>query len=285
VDVLRRDLHSLVSRFDVPGGFVDSVRLFIEAEVVSATSDHFLRPMRLTVSELCALELGLAITRAARPPDEHAVLDRARARLRDVIARLPSDPVPDALHGASLGDQGDTAQLAAVRTGLRERRKLRLTYRKSGSTTADERMVCPYGLVQSSGMLYLVAWYEEGQGVRIFRLDRMERVEVTTDSFATPDGFSIDAVLSDGRALQRQEADSMRVWYSPRVAPWIAEREGRSLAADGSLVLDHPLVDREWGLRHVLQYGAEAEVLEPEDMRERVRERLGILSTLVVSGS
>lgn len=27
--------------------------------------------------------------------------------------------------------------------------------------------------------------------------------------------------------------------------------------------IEHPLADAEWGVRHVLQYGSEAEVLEP----------------------
>ncbi len=66
VDVLQRDLYSLVARYDAPGGFVEGVQLFVGTERVSAVSNHLLRPMRLTVSELCALELGRR--RPARHP-------------------------------------------------------------------------------------------------------------------------------------------------------------------------------------------------------------------------
>ena len=62
--------------------------------------------------------------------------------------------------------------------------------------------------------------------------------------------------------------------YSPRVARWIAEREGRTLDEAGGLELEHPLADEEWGMRHVLQYGDQAEVLAPVALRERLRERL-----------
>jgi predicted DNA-binding transcriptional regulator YafY len=46
------------------------------------------------------------------------------------------------------------------------------------------------------------------------------------------------------------------------------------MAADGSLVLDHPLADQDWAVRHVLQYGPEAEVLEPAEVRQAVVARL-----------
>ncbi|MEP7383316.1 MAG: WYL domain-containing protein, partial [Gemmatimonadota bacterium] len=151
VEVLQRDLYSLVARYDSPGGFVEGVQLFVEPDRVSARSNHLLRPMRLTVSELCALELGLAVLRATRPPDEHAVLDRARERLRAVIAKLPGDPIPSGVHGVSFGDEGNTEHLAQVRTALREHRKLRLTYRKSGCATPGERTVCPYALLVANG--------------------------------------------------------------------------------------------------------------------------------------
>jgi hypothetical protein len=50
----------------------------------------------------------------------------------------------------------------------------------------------------------------------------------------------------------------MKVKYSPKIARWIAEREGVELDADGSLTIEHPLADQEWGVRHVLQYGPDA---------------------------
>jgi predicted DNA-binding transcriptional regulator YafY len=66
----------------------------------------------------------------------------------------------------------------------------------------------------------------------------------------------------------------LRVRYSPRIARWIAEREGKALAADGSLTVEHPLADPDWAVRHVLQYGPDAEVLEPAAVRQEIVRRL-----------
>jgi len=274
VDTLRRDLYSLSARYDTPPGFVDGVQLLLEADRVSAHSNHLLRPMRLTVPELCALELGLAVLRGQRTPDEHAALDRARERLGEVIARLPDDEIPDGLYGASLGEHGSTLHLAAVRCAIGERRKLRLLYRKSGAEEPTRRVVSPHALVAANGMLYIVASSEGDDGLRIFRMDRLEqavpldtRVEEVADE-------ELDALLRSGRVFQHPHPEVMRVRYSPRIARWIAEREGVPLAEDGSLTLEHPVADESWAMRHVLQYGPDAEILEPSELRERIRSRL-----------
>lgn len=77
--------------------------------------------------------------------------------------------------------------------------------------------------------------------------------------------------------MQPDDSETLRVRYSPRIARWIAEREGKTLSADGSLEMEHPLADRAWAVRHVLQYGAEAEILAPADVRDMVRKTLAAL--------
>ena len=151
---------------------------------------------------------------------------------------------------------------------------MRLTYRKADEEAASSRVICPYGIVFASGMWYAVAWCDSSEGIRIFRLDRVDQVEQLEARYESPRGFSIDAIVGDGRAFQAPNAGTLRVRYSPRIARWIAEREGKALAADGSLTVEHLLADPEWAVRHVLQYGPDAEVLEPAEVREAIVERL-----------
>jgi predicted DNA-binding transcriptional regulator YafY len=121
-------------------------------------------------------------------------------------------------------------------------------------------------------------WYIVAQGsddrLRFFRLDRVEEVEVLDERWERPADFSLDALIRDGKVFQAPESATLRVRYSPRVGRWIAEREGKTVAEDGSLVLEHPLADPEWAVRHLLQYGPEAEVLEPAAVRAEVVRRL-----------
>jgi len=272
--VALRDIESISERFEAPGGFVEGLQIFIEANDVSVIPNHFLRPMRLTRGELLALELGLAMLRGERPPEKHRAIDGATARLRKAIARLPDEEIADDFRVASVSPAGDLEHLRRLREAFRARRKVRLTYRKADEEEPSSRVVCPYGIVFASGMWYAVAQCESSEGIRIFRLDRVEQVEPLEARYDSPRGFSIDAIVNDGKAFQSAEAGTLRVRYSSRIARWIAEREGKEVAEDGSLTMDHPLADREWAMRHVLQYGPDAEVLEPAEVREAIVERL-----------
>jgi proteasome accessory factor C len=274
-DTLVRDIETLVTRADDPGGFVPGVQIYFTGDRVSLTSTPFRRPMRLTASELGALELGLAMLRAERPPDERRAINGALDRLRKALVAIPSDAVAAANREASLPNVGDPSTLAAVQKAMASRRKIRIRYWSSARTEASERTVQPYALVVASGSWYALAYCESSREVRPFRLDRIEAVEQTSDSYEVPATFSVDEHLNDRKVLRVGEPRRMRVRYSPRIARWIAEREGVEPDADGSLTMDHPLLDVQWGVRHVLQYGPDAEVLEPAEVRDELRRRVG----------
>jgi predicted DNA-binding transcriptional regulator YafY len=275
-EVLLRDIRTISERFDTPGGFIEGLTIFLESDTVEVTTNHFLRPMRLTRPELLALELGLAMLRGERPVEEHRAIDRARDRLQRVIMGTPD--LEHDYRFASLGPAGDPEHLRCLRDASRSRRRVRLTYRKSGSDAASSRVLSPYDIVFTSGMWYVVANGGE-EGLRFFRLDRVEEVDVLDERYERPKDFSLESVMRDGRAFQAPDAATLRVRYSPKVARWIAEREGKSVEADGSLTLDHPLADTDWAVRHVLQYGPDAEVLEPATVREEIVRRLSALGS------
>jgi len=275
---LLKDLESLADRYDVPGGYVDSIQLYLGPERVSLVSNHFRRPMRLTLSELRALELGLAMLRSELPPDERSAIDSARERLRKTIAKLPPDQLLEELRYAESESPGSEQHLSVLRDAFRNHRKVDLEYRKPDSDDVSRRVVCPYSFVISSGAWYMVAYCEMSDALRIFRLDRVAAVSHTSDAYEIPSTFRVADTVQEGRALSRRIADEMTVRYSPRISRWIAEREEGETAADGSFVVRHPLADFGWGIRHVLQYGSEAEVLEPPELRHAVGERLQKMS-------
>ena len=60
------------------------------------------------------------------------------------------------------------------------------------------------------------------------------------------------------------------------ILPWLKERyPGGREENDGRYLVTFKVADPAWLVREVLQYGVEAEVLEPEGMREAVRRAVG----------
>ena len=102
-------------------GFVEGVQIYHEGDTVSVVTPHFLRPMRLTMSELCALELGLTMLRRERTPEEHRAIDGALERLRGAIVRLPPDDAGDAVTATAPVPPGRLEHLRAIRDAQRFR--------------------------------------------------------------------------------------------------------------------------------------------------------------------
>ena len=274
VQTFLEDLAAVTERKDAPGGFVESVAGGVEHGRVVLRTTHFLRPLRLTVQELCAVELGLAMLAASSAPDEQRAITRARARVRKAIVQMPAAEAGAEAQWHAVAPPADAATLQQLRDALRARRKVRLAYAKSHEDRTPERVVRPYAVIPSHGTWYLIAFCEQSDNIRFFRLDRMGAVELLTESYEIPVSASVDALLKTGKAFHSSNARTLRVRYSARIARWIAERQRVPLADDGSLTMDHPLADGEWAVRHALQYGPDAEVLAPAELREEIVRRL-----------
>jgi proteasome accessory factor C len=273
-DQLIADLTTLVERYDTPGGFIEGVQVYLSDSGVSVFSDHFRRPMRLTIAELSSLELGLNIYSITCPATKRGAVDRALERLRAVITKLPANDHVGRLRAAELGYTGSAEHLAEIREAIRSARKIELTYRGGGQTHVTQRLICPYRTVFAMGAWYIIAYCEHAKDIRFFRLDRIEAIHLTDQSFKPPASETINKFIADGRLLRTDDVGTVTVKYSPRIARWIAERLGKTIEDGKPLVVEHPLADLDWAIRHILQYGPDAEVIAPQSVREVIRERL-----------
>jgi len=281
---LLRDLEVLQSRsYYLSAGLGDQFQLTLTREHLKVwTTGEFQRPPRLTPREGLAVELALRImardTREAGryPGRETEVHTRLLAALRSPEAKESGDPA------VSLG--GAEARPDSLRNtveeALRLGKEVTIRYRPPGREAATRR-VGPILLVHAEGRWYLVARDLEQKALRAFRLDRVLDAEVLGEGFvpSTEEGVAAERFLQDGRVHDGgeenpREAFEAVVDYSPRIARWIRERgwEDTEELGGGGIRVRHSVLDPEWLLRHTLSYGAEARILEPDWMRERLVE-------------
>jgi proteasome accessory factor C len=273
VPTMLRDLESFADRFDMPGGFVEGLQIYIDGARVSARTDHFLRPMRLTRGELYALDFALALLRNERSPAEWQAIDGARERLQSAAAGLPDD---EAVANPYVPAEpiSVSAQLSVLRDAISRKHKARILYRRGDSSHSDARIIEPYRLLMFGPAWYVVAYSGRSDGVRIFRLDRVESAEVLAEEVSSAHVAEVEARLAHQSPFAVESSGSLRVRFGPTAARWVREHESGSMQEDGCFIVEYPLADLEWAIRHVLQYGAEAEVIAPSEARERVAERL-----------
>ncbi len=291
---LTKDFACL-DREDTPAGFVEAIQVFVGDKRVSMRSAHFKRPMRLTRPEVAALELGLGILQQELPADERHLVNGVRARLHDTAAHAVNTVV-DRRQGSTSASsmrelaiesarEAELSAVAVLQRAVETEHIVELTYQRSDDTDASVRRVHPYALVRADANIYVVGYCERAASVRVFRLDRVLSAVHCAERFTRPADFSVESIVRQGHVFVQEApaAEMLVVRYSATVARWIAERESGVSQPDGSLVVEYPLADEAWAVRHVLQYGPDAVIIAPVRVREqlqlvlrRIMERLAI---------
>jgi predicted DNA-binding transcriptional regulator YafY len=139
------------------------------------------------------------------------------------------------------------------------------------TSTASIREADPYGLVHYLNAWHVIAYCHLRQGVRNFRLDRIDDLILLPKTFQRPATFK----MSETQSGQRKRM-VVRVLFDKEVARWV--KESRSYFTDtveetpqGLLVTLKPHQESEV-LQWLLSWGSHVRVLEPETLRARMIE-------------
>jgi proteasome accessory factor C len=277
---LRRDLE-LLWMCGLPGyGPGDLVDLSFEGDTVTVTFDAGMRrPLRLSGAEAATLAVALrALTDAPGMVDADAV-QRALAKIEDAAGRAgttTAEPAEPGGEGVAVGlgrspGRAEDAVRRAVETG----RALRLTYYSASRDAVGRRVVDPMRLLLIDASAYLEAWCRRAEGVRLFRLDRVDAAEVLDEPSAPPPG--VRGREGSGEALLRPDdgAHVAALVLRP-AARWVAEYypvESLHAQEDGSARITMRYGDRDWMVRMLLGLGDAVEVLAPPDLVDARRAR------------
>ena len=148
------------------------------------TEDPALPPQMFTRLEVEALVLGLAEVRLAGDP---ALAKAAEAAQAKIVATLPERVQRQAVHAVLQTYRFDKRpaappHLALIREAAWEERALDIRYRdKAGGVT--DRRIWPLSVVFLDREMLCLAWCCLRQNFRRFKLDRMDAVADTTESF------------------------------------------------------------------------------------------------------
>lgn len=182
-----------------------------------------------------------------------------------------------AISGAALeplsADLGEEAGvLADLYEAVAARRTIRLTY------GGRERTIAPYGLGHRRGHWYLVA--TERAVSKVFRVDRMEHVVLTAETFERNPKITVARELeAHPWEAGDQPVVSTTVQIDADLAWWAERRLGRSTPlidrlSDGGVLLTLDVTNPDAFLGWVLSFGTSAEVVSPPEMRDRMIARI-----------
>jgi len=242
------------------GGALFDVTI-IGDHVTVRMADELRYPMRPTPHE--ALRLLLVATAADR------IVGVEVPALRSAIAKLHRAlGVPE---GAVvvLDEPDEVVQVA--RAAIADRVRVRFEYRGRADREPATRTIEPWAVELSEGAWYLHGYDVEALGARVFRLDRASAFVVTTE----PATSEAPSTLEPPTYVPQEGDLVVDLLLAPR-ALWLLDAvraDAIEEADDGTTRVRLRTGSPEWLARLVLMTEGDAEVVQPGELRERVRSR------------
>jgi len=242
---------------------------------------YYLPPTNLTAEEALAVivlchELGaqrpVPMTKAAH--SAALKLEQSLpANLREHVRKL-STAVAIKVDGLNPLD-GKGEHFEKLLDAVARRRPVRIEYNSFAERRVITTKLSPYQLFFGRRSWYVVGRSSLHRAVRTFNLSRVEELKLLDDGYVPPPrGFSLERYLGNAwRMIPEPGPDyDVEIRFRPQVAGNVAEVAWHKTQrieheADGSILFRATVSGLKEIVWWVLGYGAEAEVLEPPELR------------------
>jgi predicted DNA-binding transcriptional regulator YafY len=177
-------------------------------------------------------------------------------------------------------------QFQAVGSALLSRKRLMIDYHARGTDEITRREVSPQRLIYYRDNWYLDAWCHLSNGLRSFSVDTIKRVEILEKSSENVSEKKLNDVLGSGYGIfSGKDVKWGTLHFTGQRARWVASERWHpnqkcKFLADGSFELKVPYSDDRELLMDVLKHGAEVEIIEPAELRDKVASEINRMQSL-----
>ncbi len=275
-DEITHEVGSLVMMCGVPPYAPNNyVSLWVQnGRVFIRFAEQFERPVRLVLQEALALLLALKPLEAPGHPFARSV----QGLRRKILAAL----APDAQKAISRAERtflvrakDARGRIAQIREAMARCRELRIVYWSAHRAATTERVIRPYGLVEHGGDWYVVA-HDSVRGKPVtFRVDRIRDATLLETEYEIPAEFDVQEWNRDRDFVPRVATTVARVRFDRGTARFAREElpaKDCQALPDGTLVARVQVQSEVWFISWLLQFGRGVEVLEPPELRAKVRD-------------
>jgi len=244
--------------------------------------DHYLMNVRLTLHESMALHLAarLMATRTDKQnPHAAAALRKLGLALEKLAPRVAEHLKASAEVMEDQAQRHDPVYLHVLETLTRawsDGRVVHLWHRMEDGRVYDydfaPYFIEPYAVGQTT---HVIGWREPPGALRTFKLERIQRIELTDKAYTIPADFDPRQLLADAWGIWYTEEEPVEVVlkFHPRVAQRVRETrwhrsERLEPQPNGSLIWRAQVAEPQEMLPWIRGWGADVEVIEPETLRD-----------------
>ncbi len=171
-------------------------------------------------------------------------------------------------------EQHNNQALQAILTSINEKKALHITYAAAYAENITERHVEPLGIYLQSNLWYLIAYCQLRKDYRNFRTDRINHFRITEKKYSN-DHPSLEEYLQ--KMSRESDMQTVVIRVEKRLAKYLAiQKYYYGFVAEeekeGKIEMTFLSCSMDGFARWYLMFGAEAQIIQPETVKIRVKE-------------
>jgi len=169
---------------------------------------------------------------------------------------------------------------------LLSRKCVDMTYYSRPTDSSSERRVSPQRLIYYRDNWYLDAWCHLRKALRSFSIDAIKALDITSEAAIEVDAQQLNRELESGYGIfSGAETRKAVLRFSPEIARWVSREtwhpdQQSEYDDQGYYLLRVPYSQDTELVMDILKHGSEVEVLQPSELRERVKQRIVAMQAL-----
>ena len=242
-----------------------------------------LHPLMLNAREAAVLLVGAEFMKAqsdeSLQKDAQQVALKMRAELpeevRAYVDRLRERTVLDPYWVNALrSEKKEEGHWHKIAEAVARQHTVAMQYLVQSRGELTQRRIDPLGLVYYTDHWNVIAFDHLRKDIRSFRLDQIERLQVSTARFEWPDGFDLQAYLQERSAPQN--AETVRIAFPAALQSQIRSRIPATVSEmvekDGTIEIAFPFENLDYLAWWALRLPEDAVVTAPDALRDRIRD-------------
>ncbi len=240
-------------------------------------SDNFLPPLNFSFAEYSCLKLALESTPLELTGKYVSILKQVTAKIEAGLSQATKEQRKTASESVRLEIESTLPRgtierwFGQIEAAINDRTCLEMDY-DTIEHGVLRRIVEPYFIVFRGHAFYFVAYCRLREDFRTFRIDRVKRVAVTDERFVRRKGISADTYFDGSWRIYGGEPVEIVVRFSGSAARVVMSgtyhpREHVEPDEDGKVIYRVTVNGTAEIARWILGFGAEAEVLAPDNLR------------------
>ena len=254
---------------------------------IASQKGYYLKSRDFTDAELRLLIDGVFTSGAITDKEAHHLVKKLE-KFSNKYFKAHVSHIHSTSSGINAENQNVMDSIATIDAAISKGKKISFTYLQYGidfklhPKRSIKYVVSPYQMISHRGKYYLVGNYDEYDDVSHYRLDRITDVEILKDNRkpmktvkGLENGLSISEYIAEHVYMYSGESIHIKLRTNENMMDSLIDGFGRDFRVaygEGDDIIVNLKCNPNAFFYWALQYGQNIEVLEPESMRDRIKQ-------------